>query len=310
MTRYILRRFLQAVGVLWLLTVIVFGIARLSGDPVDLMLPQGATKAQRTQMIHELGLDRTLPVQYWTFVSNAAHGDFGESVRFHAPAMRLVLDHMPATIELAAASFVLAILIGIPVGVLGALREGRPLDHVLTSLVTLGQATPSFWLGILLILYFGVRLELLPIGGRSGFASLIMPAVTLSVIPLVAVARLTRSSVIGILPEDYVRTARAKGLRRRSVLGRHVLRNGLLPVVTVAGISMAELLSGAVITEQVFAWPGIGRLSIESINARDFPVVQAVTLITSAIVVFLSLAVDLSYFLLDPRIRDARSSSA
>lgn len=310
MTRYILRRLLQAVGVLWLLTVIVFGIARLSGDPVDLMLPQGATKAQRTQMIHELGLDRTLPVQYWTFVSNAAHGDFGESVRFHAPAMRLVLDHMPATIELAAASFVLAILIGIPVGVLGALREGRPLDHVLTSLVTLGQATPSFWLGILLILYFGVRLELLPIGGRSGFASLIMPAVTLSVIPLVAVARLTRSSVIGILPEDYVRTARAKGLRRRSVLGRHVLRNGLLPVVTVAGISMAELLSGAVITEQVFAWPGIGRLSIESINARDFPVVQAVTLITSAIVVFLSLAVDLSYFLLDPRIRDARSSSA
>ena len=310
MSRYVLRRLVQAVGVLWLLTVIVFGIARLSGDPVDLMLPQGAPKTQRTQMIHELGLDRPVPVQYWKFVSKAVRGDFGESTRFHAPAMRLVLDRMPATIELALASFALAIVIGIPLGTLAALREGRPLDHAITSLVTLGQATPSFWLGILLILYFGVRLEALPIAGRSGFESLIMPAVTLSVIPLVAVARLTRSSVIGVLPQDYVRTARAKGLARRTVLGRHVLRNGLIPVVTIAGISMAELLSGAVITEQVFAWPGIGRLAVESINARDFPVIQAVTLITSAIVVVLNLAVDLSYFVLDPRIRAGGRAAA
>ena len=310
MSRYVLRRLLQALGVLFLLTVIVFGIARLSGDPVDLMLPQGAPPSQRQQMIEDLGLDEPLPVQYWHFLSGAVQGDFGESIRFHAPAMELVLDRLPATIELAVAAFFLAIVIGIPLGVLGALREGRPVDHVITSALTLGQATPSFWLGILLILFVGVRWELLPIAGRSGVESLILPAITLSVIPLVAIARLTRSSLIGVLPEDYVRTARSKGLRGRTILGRHVLRNGLVPVVTIAGISMAELLSGAVITEQVFAWPGIGRLAIESIEARDYPVVQAITLVTAVIVVALSLLVDLTYFWLDPRVRTGGSEPA
>jgi peptide/nickel transport system permease protein len=310
MSRYVLRRLLQALGVLLLLTVIVFGIARLSGDPVDLMLPQGAPPSQRQQMIEDLGLDQPLPVQYWHFLTGAIQGDFGESIRFHAPAMELVLDRLPATIELAVAAFFLAIVIGIPLGVLGALREGRAVDHVITSVLTLGQATPSFWLGILLILFVGVRWELLPIAGRSGIESLIMPAVTLSVIPLVAIARLTRSSLIGVLPEDYVRTARSKGLRGRTILGRHVLRNGLVPVVTIAGISMAELLSGAVITEQVFAWPGIGRLAIESIEARDYPVIQAITLVTAVIVVALSLLVDLTYFWLDPRVRTGAAEPA
>ena len=310
MSRYVLRRLLQALGVLLLLTVIVFGIARLSGDPVDLMLPQGAPPSQRQQMIEDLGLDQPLPVQYWHFLTGAIQGDFGESIRFHAPAMELVLDRLPATIELAVAAFFLAIVIGIPLGVLGALREGRAVDHVITSVLTLGQATPSFWLGILLILFVGVRWELLPIAGRSGIESLIMPAVTLSVIPLVAIARLTRSSLIGVLPEDYVRTARSKGLRGRTILGRHVLRNGLVPVVTIAGISMAELLSGAVITEQVFAWPGIGRLAIESIEARDYPVIQAITLVTAVIVVALSLLVDLTYFWLDPRVRTGTAEPA
>lgn len=305
MRRYVIWRLVQAVVVLWLLTVIVFGIARLSGDPVDLLLPQGASPQARRDLIHKYGFDRPWPIQYWRFISKAAQGDFGTSIRFHAPAMRLVLDRMPATVELATAALALALLIGIPLGVAAALRERRPLDYSVTSLLTLGQSMPSFWLGILLILYFGVRLRLLPIAGRSGIESLVMPAVTLSIVPLVGFARLTRSSLIGVLPQDYVRTARAKGLRGRSVIGRHVLRNGLIPVVTLAGIATAELLSGAVITEQIFAWPGIGRLAIESINARDYPVVQAVTLLTSAIVIGLNLVVDFSYFWLDPRIRRA-----
>jgi peptide/nickel transport system permease protein len=310
MRRYVLRRLLQALIVVWLLTIVVFAIARLSGNPADLMLPQEATQKERAELIHELGLDQSQLTQYWKFISGAVRGDFGESLRFHAPAMDLVLDRMPATIELATTSLLLALVLGLVLGVAAALRHGRAPDYVITGLVTLGQATPSFWLGILLILYFGVHLELLPIAGRSGVDSLIMPAVTLSIVPLVGIARLTRSSVVGVLPQDYVRTARAKGLRRHSVLGRHVLRNALVPVVTLAGISLAELLSGAVITEQIFAWPGIGRLAIESISARDYPVIQAVTLVTATIVVAMNLVIDLFYFLLDPRIRQGVGATA
>jgi peptide/nickel transport system permease protein len=310
MERYLLRRLVQGIAVLWLLTVIVFVISHLSGNPVDLLLPQGATHAQRTALIHELGYDRPLPVQYWKFLSRAVQGDFGESIRFHDSAMSLVLSHMPATIELALSSLFLAVMIGIPLGTLAALNRGRPLDYAATTLLTFGQAVPSFWLAILLILWLGVDLQWLPIGGRNGFESLVMPALTLAVIPLVTVARVTRASVGSVLPQDYVRTAEAKGLRRRTVLGRHVVRNGLIPVVTVGGIITGGLLSGAVITEQIFTWPGIGWLTIQAIEARDYAVVQAVTLITAAIIVGLNLVVDFVYFALDPRIRDAQAAPA
>ena len=303
MGRYVRRRLLQAVAVLFLLTVIVFAISRLSGSPVDLMLPQGAGPEQRSALVRELGLDEPLPVQYGTFLVNAVQGDFGTSVRFQTPAMDLVLDRLPATIELALASLALAIVIGVPLGTLAALRQGRPSDYVTTSLLTLGQAAPSFWVGILLILIFGVELRLLPFSGNTGLTSLILPAVTLSLVPLVNIARVTRSSVLGVLPEDYVRTARAKGLRQRAVVGRHVVRNGLIPVVTVGGIVLGQTLSGAVITEQIFSWPGIGALAIEAIQARDYAVVQAVTLISAVFVVGLNLLVDFSYFGLDARIR-------
>jgi peptide/nickel transport system permease protein len=194
--------------------------------------------------------------------------------------------------------------------VLAALFRGRTADYATTTVLTLGQAIPSFWLGILLILWLGVDLRVLPVEGRSGFESLIMPAVTLSIVPLVTIARITRSSVSSVLPQDFVRTAEAKGLRRRSVLTRHVLRNGLIPVVTVGGIAMGQLLSGAVITEQIFTWPGIGWLSIQAIEARDYAVVQAVTLIAAAFIVGLNLLVDLLYLVLDPRIRDAQVAPA
>ena len=249
-------------------------------------------------------------MQYAKFLSRAVQGDFGQSIRFHTPAMSLVLSHLPATIELAFAALFLATVIGIPLGILAALYRGRPVDYAATTMLTVGQAVPSFWLAILLILWFGVDLGWLPIGGRSGFESLILPAVTLAVIPLVTIARITRSSIGSVLPQDYVRTAEAKGLRRRTVLRRHVLRNGLLPVVTVGGIAMGGLLSGAVITEQIFTWPGIGWLTIQAIEARDYAVVQAVTLVTAAMIVGLNLLVDFVYFAIDPRIRDAQAVPA
>lgn len=305
MTRYLFGRLLQAAFVLWLLTVIVFAISRISGSPVDLLVPIGAGPETRERLVEQYGLDRPLPIQYATFLGNAVQGDFGRSIRFQAPALELVLDRLPATLKLAGAALLLAIIVGVPLGMLGALTHGRRGDYVVTSLLTLGQATPSFWLGILLILYLGVKLRWLPIAGDQGLESLIMPAMALSIVPLVSIARLTRSSMIGVLRLDYVRTARAKGLRRSRVLFRHVAPNGLIPVVTIVGISLAELVSGAVITEQIFSWPGIGRLAVESINARDFPVVQAVTLVAAAGVVLASLLVDLVYLVLDPRIRDS-----
>lgn len=308
MIRYLLRRLLQAVLVVFLLSIVIFGIARLSGDPVDLLLPMGATKAQRLLLIHQLGLDQPLPVQYLKFLVNALHGNFGQSIRFQAPAMQLVLARIPNTAELAVAALVLAVVVGVPLGILAAVKQGKAVDSVVSIFAAFGQAVPSFWLGILLILYFGVQLGWLPIAGQSGFKSLIMPAISLSVVPLVSILRLTRSSVIQILHLDYVRTAEAKGLRRFTVLARHVLPNSMMPVITFTGILTGQLLGGAVITEQIFAWPGIGQLAIQSIEARDYAVVQAVTLLTSVIVVSLNLLVDFSYFLLDPRIRHAISS--
>lgn len=303
MAQYLLRRVLQSLIVIILLTMIVFVIARLSGNPVDLMLPLGASAAQRAQLTQELGLDRSLPVQYIKFIGNALQGDFGQSLRFRAPAMELVLQRIPATAELALASLLLAIAAGVPLGILAAIRYRRTGDYIVTTFVTLGQAMPSFWLGIMLILVFGVQLGWLPISGNKGISSLVMPAVTLSIVPLVTIAKITRSSMIGTLPQDFVRTAESKGLPWGYVVRRHALRNALIPVITVIGVLLGGLLSGAVITEQIFAWPGIGSLTIQSINARDFPVVQAVTLVTSVIVVGANLLVDLSYSLLDPRIR-------
>jgi peptide/nickel transport system permease protein len=310
MQRYFIRRTLQAIVVLWILTVIIFMISRLSGSPVDLLLPQGAPTTERAELIKSLGLNRPLPVQYWAFLSHAVRGDFGYSIRFQEGAMPLVLSHLPATIELAVAALSIALVIGIPLGIFAAVHHGRAADIVTTTLLTVGQAVPSFWLAILLILWLGVDLQLLPIGGQSGVESIIMPAVTLAILPLVTFARVTRSSVASVLPQDYVRTARAKGLRHYAVLSRHVLRNGLIPVITVGGITMGQLMSGAVITEQIFTWPGIGWLTIQAIEARDYAVVQAVTFLTGAIIIALNLIVDFAYFALDPRIRDAQAVAA
>lgn len=303
MTRYLARRLLQSVVIIWGVSVVVFGITRLSGSPVDLLLPLDAPEETRQRLIERMGLDQPFWVQYLRFAQGAVTGEFGESFRFKQPALALVVDRIPATLELTAFSLILATAVGVPLGVLAAVRRGRVVDLAITGLISAGQAVPSFWLGIMLMLYFGLYLGLLPTSGRGTPAHLVLPGVTLAVVPLVTIARLTRSSMLQVLPQAFIRTARAKGLREQAVLYRHALRNALIPVITIVGLQLGGLLSGAVITEQIFNWPGIGRLAIETIFARDYPVVQAVTLVTSVAVVFLNLLVDLSYVWIDPRIR-------
>ncbi len=303
MRRYVLRRLLHAAVVLGGISVLIFAVARLSGNPVDLMLPMDAPRQTRAQLVREMGLDAPLPVQYVRFLAHALHGDFGVSMRFRQPALRLVLERVPATAELALVSLAFAVLIGVLLGVQAAVRYRTWPDIVVLGATSVGQSLPSFWVGILLILFFGVRLGWLPVSGREGFSSLVLPALTLGLLPVVSISRLTRSSMLDVLRQDYVRTARAKGLMEYAVVYRHALRNGLLPVVTLVGLQLGALLSGAVITEQVFAWPGFGRLAVDAIQNRDYPVVQAAALVGSTFIVAINLLVDLAYTWLDPRIR-------
>ncbi len=302
MRRYVLRRLLQAAVVLGGISVLIFFVARLSGNPVDLMLPMDAPRETRARLVREMGLDAPLPVQYERFLARALHGDFGVSIRFRQPAFRLVLERVPATAELALASLAFGVLLGLLLGVLAAVRYRTWPDVVVLGATSMGQSLPSFWVGILLILFFGVKLGWLPVSGREGLSSLVLPALSLGLLPIVSISRLTRSSMLDALRQDYVRTARAKGLVEYAVY-RHALRNVLLPVVTLVGLQLGALLSGAVITEQVFAWPGIGRLAVDAIQNRDYPVVQAAALAGSTFIVAINLLVDFVYTWLDPRIR-------
>ena len=303
MTRYVLSRVAQGVVVLVLVGVVVFTISRLSGSPVNQMLPENATAQQREALTRQLGMDEPLYAQFGTFVRQLLSGDFGESHRFHTPALELVISRLGDTVALAVTALAIAVVLGTALGVLGALKRGKPTDHVITSVVTVGQSVPSFWIGILLILVFGVTLQWLPFAGNRTPESIVLPAVTLSIIPLISIARVTRSSVLETLGKDYVMTARAKGLHPRQVIAHHLLRNSAIPVLTMAGLMFTEAIGGAVITEQVFAWPGIGSLAVEAIAVRDYAVVQTITLVVAFFVVLISLLVDLLYLVVDPRIR-------
>jgi ABC-type dipeptide/oligopeptide/nickel transport system permease component len=285
------------------ISVLIFAVARLSGNPVDLMLPMDAPRETRVRLMQEMGLDAPLPVQYLRFLNSALHGDFGTSIRFRQPAFGLVLERAPATAELALASLAFGALIGIVLGVVAAVRYRSWPDTVVLGATSIGQSLPAFWVGILLALYFGVKLGWLPVSGREGLSSLVLPALSLGLLPVVSISRLTRSSMVDVLRQDFVRTARAKGLVESAVVYRHALRNGLLPVVTLLGLQLGGLLSGAVITEQVFAWPGIGRLAVDAIQNRDYPIVQAAALVGSTFIVAINLLVDFLYTWLDPRIR-------
>lgn len=305
MLRYTLRKLLHTLLVALGVVTFVFAALRLSGDPAATMLPGDASVEELQALRHALGLDQPIHVQYVQFLLGAVRGDFGMSFRHQQPALPLVLERLPATFELAVAALVLALVIAIPLGVLAAIRQGGPLDVLAMGFAVVGQAMPSFWMGIMLILVVSVQLGLLPTSGRGGPEHLILPAVTLATHFAALLARLTRTSMLEVLNQDYLRTARAKGLRESTVILGHALKNAAVPVITLIGIQFGTLLGGAVVTETVFAWPGVGRLAVQSIFVRDYPVVQAGVFVLAMSFVLINLLVDLLYGQLDPRIRSA-----
>ena len=303
MTQFLLRRCIRAIFALWGVSTIVFVVMRLSGDPVPLMLPPDAPQSEIFRVRRELGLDEPLPVQYMVFLGNVVRGDMGRSIHMRIPAMQLATERLPATMELALASFALAIFIAIPAGLISALKRNTFWDNLAMSLALLGQSAPTFFIGITLILVVGLQLHLLPISGRGDWRNVIMPAITLGAFAMASIARLTRSAVLDVSRLDFIRTARAKGLNEASVLTRHNLKNAAIPIITIVGLQFGTLLGGAVVTETVFAWPGLGRLAIQSIFNRDYPVVQSSVLLVASFFVLVNLMVDIAYGWLDPRIR-------
>lgn len=303
MVTYVARRLLQGILVLFGISFISFGAMFLSGDPTSLMINETWTQDQIDEFRHRMGFDRPWPVQYLDFLSKAVHGDFGTSLRTTEPAFSLVMQRMPATLELTLASMLFSTLGAAPLGIISALKRNSLPDYLSMSFAILGQAIPLFWLGLLMIQLFGLELRWLPISGRGTIKHLIMPAVALGTFSLACNARLIRSSLLEAMEQAYIVTARAKGLAERVVVIGHALRNALIPVVVMVGLQLGSLLGGAIITETIFAWPGVGRLTVNSIYNRDFPVVQASVTLLAAIFVVTNIAVDIACAYLDPRIR-------
>jgi peptide/nickel transport system permease protein len=304
MAAYIIRRIIYAVFVLWGALTVIFMVVRiLPGDPATLMLGAGARPEEIEALRDQLGLNDSLIVQYGRFMSEAVRLDFGDSLWLNRPVLDSVAERIWATGRLALAAMVIALLVSFPLGILAALRQRTIVDYLVSVLSLIGQSVPSFWLGIMLILIFARQLRLLPSAGSDTWQHLVLPAVTLA-LPLVGVlTRLVRSGLLEVMHEDYIRTARAKGVSSSAVLTRHAMRNMLIPVVTVIGIQLGNLLGGAVIVETVFGWPGIGRLLVNAIFQRDYPLVQASILFITTTFILINLLVDISYVYLDPRIR-------
>jgi len=304
MQRYIVRRLLQAVITLFLVSVIVFILGRLTGDPVALLLTEYSTLEDKELLTKQLGLDKPLPEQYAIFVGNALRGDLGRSIRGErAPALKLVLERLPATVKLAAIAVLVSFLIGLPLGVITAVKKGSFLDTIFRILALLGQAAPVFWLGIVAMYVFSVQLGLLPTSGYGKPEQFVLPVFTMSCFMVAAFLRLTRSGMSEALDSEYIKLARIKGLSETIVIWKHALRNSLIPVITYMGTIFGRMVTGTVVVETVFAWPGIGRLAYESVMLRDFPVLQAVVLFMAAAFLSINLVVDVLYAYIDPRIR-------
>jgi ABC-type dipeptide/oligopeptide/nickel transport system permease component len=304
MIRYISIRLLFALPALWLILTMVFLLAHIvPGDPVAQMLGEGARADDLTQLRHALGLDLPLPVQYGRYLTGVAHGNLGESFRFQQPVLKVVAEHYPATLELAVVALLICALIGIPAGVLAAHKRGERTDHAVAVLTLFGLSVPNFALGPVLILLFSVVLGWLPVSGRGGVSHLILPAFTLGAALAAILTRMVRTSVIEELSADYVRTARSKGVSESGVLFRHALRNALIPILTILGLQFGTLLAGTIVTESIFSWPGIGRLAVQAIGARDYPLLQGCILLIAVSYVFVNLLTDLLYALVDPRVR-------
>lgn len=303
MWNYLVQRLVHAIFVLIGISLIVFITIRLTGDPVMMLLRDGnPSQEDIDEMRRLLDLDKPLPVQYLWFVGKAVTGDFGRSFHYSTPALPLVLERMPATILLTLSSMLVALVVAFPLGIISAVARGRLLDFGVRFFSLIGISMPNFWLGIILIIIFGVRLRWLPVSGNETFAHLVLPSVALGLSLSGSLTRILRSSMLDVLSADYIRTAQAKGLSRRTTLIGHALRNAMIPVLTILGLQLGLLLGGAVIVENVFSWPGVGRLVVNSIGARDYPVVQAAVLLLAVILLVANFLVDLLYTVVDPRI--------
>lgn len=303
MSRHLLASLGQAALVMLGVFVLVFVMVRLTGDPARAMLAREAGPEQVEALRRQLGFDRPILVQFVDSLGKTLRGDFGNSLHYRTPALPLVLERLPATLELAFVGLIFALVIAVPIGLWGGARPGSPVDVVGRTIGLLGQTTPAYWLGLVMIIVFAVQLRWFPTSGRAGPTSVVMPALALALPTMGRLVRLTRSAVMEIMGEDYVRTARAKGLSNRTVFYRHVLRNAGIPLISVIGIQFGYMLGGSVIIESVFAWPGLGRLAVDAISIRDFPLVQAIAIFASLVVVMLNLLTDIAYSLIDPRIR-------
>ncbi len=307
MTAYLLRSVTRGVVVLFLVSVLVFAMGLLAGDPIKLLIPTETSPEQLEQLRSAYGLNDPAGVRLGRFLAGLLRGDLGYSFRYQQPALSLVVERLGATLELALVSMIVTLVLALPAGVVSAVKRGSFIDTVVMAGSVLGHSLPSFFLGLLLIYLLSVKVHLLPTSGRGTLAHIVMPSLTLGLFYAGRAARLLRSSMLEVLHLEYMRTARAKGLGETVVVGRHALRNASLPVITVLGLELGGLLGGAVVTETIFAWPGIGKLAVDAVIARDFPIVQAVVLLTAATFVAINLMVDLLCGLLDPRVRLART---
>ena len=306
MTRFLVRRLILTIPVLLGVATLVFSLIHLvPGDPVQMMLGESAAPEEVAQLRSRLGLDRPMLVQYGSFLRGVAAADLGQSLRTNQPVTSVIEERLPATFELALASMLVAIVVALPLGIVAAARAGTAVDHGATTLALIGISMPNFWFGPLLAIVFSVSLGWLPVSGRGSLAHIVLPAITLGAPLAATLARMTRASVLEELREPYVLAARARGLSRARAIVTHAFRNGLIPIVTVLGLQFGSVLTGAVITETIFAWPGVGRLLVQSISARDYPAVQGCILLIAVSYMSMNLLIDVLYGWLDPRIRHA-----
>lgn len=304
MERYIVKRLIQTVIVLLLISMMVFILGRITGNPVALLLTEYSTEEDKIRLTQQLGLDKPLPLQYAIFLSNAIRGDLGRSIRGdRSPALKLILERLPASIELAVVSMIITLVFGLPLGVISAMRRGSLTDASARVLALLGQSAPVFWLAIVAMYVFSVQLKLLPSSGYGRLEHYILPGFSMGLFQVAAITRLTRSGMLEALGSEYIKLARIKGLSERIVIWKHAFRNSMIPVLTFMSTIFGRAITGAVITETIFAWPGVGRLAFQAVMERDFPVVQAVVLFMATMFLLVNLVVDVLYAYIDPRIR-------
>ncbi|MBW2148540.1 MAG: ABC transporter permease [Deltaproteobacteria bacterium] len=303
MKEFLISKILHTIIVAFCVLTLVFVVLHMTGDPVLMLLPPDPSQEEIEALTRTLGLDQPLHIQYWRFFIKVIQGDFGDSFQHQQPAMKLVMERLPASLLLTVTGVILAVVIALPLGILAAIRRGSIIDNIAVAFAAVGQSAPFFWIGLMLILIFAVKLHLLPTTGYGSWKQLVMPAITLATYPMAAIARLVRSSMLEVLGMDYIKTARSKGLREAPVILKHALKNASIPVVTMVGLQFGMLLGGSIVCEMIFAWPGVGRLIIFALYNRDYPLVEAAVFVVAMVFVLCNLLVDLSYAFLDPRVR-------